>query len=572
MNLIQRLNIQGRFTDISRRFPVVLVFALITTLTLILMIDDNTGKIFRWPVSGFLGFLAALSWSLYSEANQIVKKNFWFGVATIILLTGVYFYIMPDTLNPDFNCFWFWTLGLSIILHLLVSLAPYVHRYEKTPFVNYNIGLFTGWMKSALFAILLFTALSLAILALDQLFDIQIKGIIYFKLFILVTGLLQSTLFLSEIPENYDDVSAPSGKSAFQIIVFYIFIPVTILYGLIIYAYAGRVILTSHQMVKWTYVMILWYFGVGLLAWLCAAYFDDHLQKQYPLLFRKWFFPFSILPVILLFVSVYNNIDNSGIKEEYYLSGFIAFFIALIVIFYLKWPSKDLRVIPALAILFCGAIFWSGPFSICAVPVKNQQKKLIIELEKSGLIQNNTITVDTLKAYMDTDGLINQKLYYLDTRNALGFLKDYDKNNVFKTSKDSLNMDNILAAFHLNYGPVQNGTYFEYSKELTNSYDISGFDKILPLTSMNDTRINTDYIKVENNFLILYLNGVEVAKIDIIDDIDYLSENQNAINVIDKKAGKYLIKIIVTSASGLKDKGLIKDVSLSGHAFIKIMK
>ncbi len=75
-NLLRKINIQGRFAEISKRFPLVMIFALITTITLILTVEDDSGKIFRWPVAGFIGFLAALLWTLYREAQNFSRKIF----------------------------------------------------------------------------------------------------------------------------------------------------------------------------------------------------------------------------------------------------------------------------------------------------------------------------------------------------------------------------------------------------------------------------------------------------------------------------------------------------------------
>ena len=129
-------------------------------------------------------------------------------------------------------------------------------------------------MQSALFALLAYLALVLAILALDELFNLDVNSIFYFRLFIFITGLVQTTLFLSEIPDKYDESPSEIPKSIFKVIVAYLFIPVTILYAVILYAYFFRLILTDHSMVQWTYIMVLWYLSIGVLTWLLSGYLD----------------------------------------------------------------------------------------------------------------------------------------------------------------------------------------------------------------------------------------------------------------------------------------------------------
>ena len=107
--------------------------------------------------------------------------------------------------------------------------------------------------------------------------------------------------------------------------------------------------------------------------------------------FRKWFFILSIVPLVMLFFSVNNNIEMSGIREEYYYSALGAMIITLIFIYFLISKSKDYRVWPLGGILFCLIAFWSGPFSSCKVPVSSQQKKLVREMEKTGMIKESKV-------------------------------------------------------------------------------------------------------------------------------------------------------------------------------------
>jgi hypothetical protein len=222
-------------------------------------------------------------------------------------------------------------------------------------------------MQSALYSIIFYTALSLAILALDNLFDIKLDGIIYFKLFILVTGLLQTTFFLSEIPDQFYNTEVPAQKSIFKIITSYVFIPICIIYGLILYAYILRVLITGKPMVDWAYVMILWYFVVGLSSWLFSGYYDNAAGNILMSNFRKYFFLFSILPAILLFLSLYKNISLYGIKEEYYLSAAVAIFIAITTIYMIISKIQDKRILPLLLILLSLITFMGGSFSVCNV-------------------------------------------------------------------------------------------------------------------------------------------------------------------------------------------------------------
>ena len=571
-NWLQKINIQGRFAEISKRFPLVMIFALITTITLILTVEDDSDKIFRWPVAGFIGFLAALLWTLYCEAQSFSRKIFITGTLILIILLGIFYMMIPTDFSTGHPCFWLSTIGLSIVLHLLISLIPYTKNYNTSHFISYNVTLFNSWMQSALFALLAYLALVLAILALDELFNLDVNSIFYFRLFIFITGLVQTTLFLSEIPDKYDESPSEIPKSIFKVIVAYLFIPVTILYAVILYAYFFRLILTDHSMVQWTYIMVLWYLSIGVLTWLLSGYLD-HGDKSYVSVFRKWFFILSIVPLVMLFFSVNNNIEMSGIREEYYYSALGAMIITLIFIYFLISKSKDYRVWPLGGILFCLIAFWSGPFSSCKVPVSSQQKKLVREMEKTGMIKDGVLVVDTLMPYQDSAGIITNTLYFLENRNALGYLKEYDKNNLITSSNDSITSSDIIKSYGLNSFLPSVNSYKEYTHPASNTYDIKGYDLMIPITNWDDGSLNDDYARIDKNQCILFIDGKKQGSFDLSTFSINLLDHPEKPNIIEMKFGKYELKMILTNASGTLNNrtgGSLENLNINGYALLKI--
>jgi Domain of unknown function (DUF4153) len=573
MSFFSQLNLSGRYIEIIKRFPVVIFFAVATTFTLLVLIDDTTkGDIIRWPICGFIGFLAMLNWSLAKEAYKLSRLIYWIGVGVIIAALGVYYFMIPTDFDVTVSCFWYFTVGLSLILHFLISIIPFLKTRNNHAFTAYNVHIFISWMQSALYSIIFYTALSLAILALDNLFDIKLDGIIYFKLFILVTGLLQTTFFLSEIPDQFYDTEVPAQKSIFKIITSYVFIPICIIYGLILYAYMLRVLITGTPMVDWAYVMVLWYFVVGISSWLFAGYYDNAADNTLMSKFRKYFFLFSILPAILLFLSLYQNISWYGIKEEYYLSAAVAIFIAITTVYMLVSKIKDKRVFPLLLMVLSLETFMGSSFSICKVPVRSQQKKLIHDLETRGIISGGVIQIDTSRTYSDTNGIVSNKLYYLQSRNALGYIKQFDKNNLIKIPADSISAYHLQEIFRLDrYTSMVDekvwNVYFSSKKPV----DIVGYEKIIPVKYINESNEITDYIALTNEGQInLYINKADLGRLDVNNDIFGLSNHPDGSNIVESNLGEYKIRIIVESASG--EKTLDKTTVTSLQAIVLIKK
>jgi Domain of unknown function (DUF4153) len=572
MSFFNQLNLSGRFLEIIKRFPVVIFFAVVTTFTLIWLIDNNTqGDIIRWPMCGFIGFLAMFNWSLMKEAYKLTQRIYWIGVGVIMAALGVYYFMIPPNFDEKSSCFWYFTIGLSLILHFLISLLPFFKTKNNAAFTAYNIHIFISWMQSALYSIIFYTALSLAILALDNLFDIKLDGIIYFKLFILVTGLLQTTFFLSEVPDDFYNVEIPAKKSIFRIITSYVLIPICIIYGLILYAYIFKVLITGKPMVDWTYVMVLWYFVVGISSWLFSGYYDNAADNTLMSKFRKFFFPFSILPVMLLFLSLYKNISVYGIKEEYYLSAAVAIFIALTIIYMMVSKIRDKRILPVLLILLSLVTFMGGSFSICNVPVISQQKKLINELKARGIISNGVIQVDTTRTYSDSNGIISNKLYFLGSRNALGFLKEFDENNLIEKAADSINAYDLQELFRLDrYTSMVDQNVWNVYFSSKKSVDIIGYEKIIPIKFNKEVNGAMDYVIISNEGqLILYMDNKEIGKLDVNNDIFAMSNHPDGSNIIESNVGPNRIKIIVESASGENINNKISVTSLQAIVLIK---
>lgn len=357
-----------------KRFPVVITFAVLTTLALIFLIDDTENDLLRWPIAGYIGFLLVLNWSVFAESFAITTKKYWIGLAILMIILAIYGYFIPSSLTAHTSCFWYFTLGLSLILHLLCSVVPFFKTYDTRQFVNYNINIFLAWIRAAFYALVVFIAMGLALVAMDQLFEISITPIYYFRLFIFLTGIFQVAFFLSDFPDDFYQ-SNREHSPVFKVFVNYVAIPVTIVYGTILYAYTLRLLL-GYEMVEWVFVLCIWYFVVGILTWLFSLYFEDFEDNQWMTWFRKWYFMFSTPILILMFMSLYHNYQVDGLKEEGYMGTAIAIFAFIISIYGIIKRPIDLRAFPITLMGMCAIVFWSGKFSICKYPIISQQQKV----------------------------------------------------------------------------------------------------------------------------------------------------------------------------------------------------
>lgn len=571
MSFITSLNVHGRFIEIIKRFPVVIFFAVVTTFSLIWIIDNNVGDSFKWPVCGFIGFMAMLDWTIGKEAYRLSVRLYWIGVLMIMILLGFYYYMIPSDFEEKPTCFWFFTIGLSICLHLILCLIPYIKTKNNAAFTTFNVSLLIAWIQSALYSFIFYIALSLAILALDKLFDIKLEYMVYFKLFILVTGLIQSLFFLSEIPNDFFNTELPATRSIFKIITSFVFIPITFLYGIILYAYMVRVALTEHILVEWTFVMVIWYFVVGLLAWLFAGYYDNEGDNNLLAFFRKWFFRISLLPLCLLFISLYRNIEISGITTDFYLVAMLAFSLGLILIYLIVNPSgADKRMIPFIFLLFTILSFMGGPVSVCTLPVTNQQKQLIRQLTDIGIIKENKIVIDTSQNYPDSNGIISRNLYYLESMGALGFITQFDGDHLIKTPADSLSSYELTELFRLNrYNKSANDEFWDAYFTIQATVNLTGYDRMIPQKNEIGEFSSTDFLLIDSKGQgRLFIGGTEIGSVSMKNDLYQLSLRPDSSPVLEYSIQSYKIKLVVESANGENKNGEIKISAVRGLVFL----
>ena len=193
-------------------------------------------------------------------------------------------------------------------------------------------------------------------------------------------------------------------------------------------------------------------------------------------------------------------------------------------------------------------------------------------MEKAGIIKDGSFVTDTTQNYTDSTSSIQNLLYFLESRNAIGYLKEYDKNNMIKPPADSLKAFDILEVYRLNTYFPSTGTFKEYNHPKNNTYDITGYDQIIPIFNFDEGQIKEDYIIINESNCILFVDGKNQGQFDLSSFIIDLSNHPQNSNIIEKEFGNYRLKLIITNASGMKKDyagNALENVNISGYALLK---
>lgn len=562
MSFFNNFKIGDRFLEVLKRFPIALFFAIATSFALVVFIDDHEHDILRWPIAGYIGFLAVFNWNIYAESYSLSKRAFWIGMVILMLLLVIYGYFIPSELTIKSSCFWYFTIGWSIILHLLCSIIPFFRTYDRGYFVNYNIQIFWAWIRAALYALVVFMAMSLALVALDQLFEINISSINYFRLFILLTGIFQVSFFLSDFPDNFYQ-NQRDHAPIFKVFIGYVAIPITLVYGLILYAYVIR-LLMGYLMVEWVFVLCIWYFVVGYLTWLLSLYFEGFEDSKWMEGFRRYYFIFSVPVIILMLLSLIHNIGNEGIREEFYMASAIGLVAFIILIYQIIKRPSDLRVFPYVLMVVTGFTFWSGRYSVCRYPMIDQQNMLLRDLTEAGLIQNNVLLWDSTKVYNIEGQAFMTRLYYLNDRGGLDFIKAIDKHHLL--DHQDIYGSLIKATTISNGSAFQNS--FSFTSINTSAIDIQGYQKLLDIKSFkNDASV--DYALIQDDFLEVVVDKRLLYKGNLADVLYPLCIKNPKTIAFDLQSEYGELKVIISNVAvnSVEDKNHI--IELSGLVLIR---
>lgn len=475
------------------RFPLTLVSA---TLGVIVSIDliENPG-IDISHLRPKLLMVTAMGLPLFTSLVFFGESRKWNNLKIQLLqavgafaLVG-YFFSLPEMLTTEpWQVFRY---GLLIIgLHFLVSFLPYMGTNQTRGFWQYNKSLFLRFLTAALYSAVMYTGLAIALASADHLFGMNIDSKLYFKLWIVISGVFHTWLFLAGLPNNLDELNSvddyPTGLKVFTQ---YILLPLVALYLFILYAYEAKIIVTWNWPIGWVSNLVLWYSVVGIFSLLLLHPLKDRAENKWIAKFSKWFFRALIPLVALLFLAILRRISDYGITENRYIVMAMAIGLSIVVLYFIFSKVRDIRIIP---IVICCIAFLSafGPWGAFSVSLKSQQNRL-----ESMLIENNLLSDGVIQKSSENIPIENRRemssiISYLTKWHGAESLSDWIDDSTINEI-DSLSYysksEKISAAFGFNLvgglGNSSSSEYFNFNTPKNKPLEVSGYDYVLELHS-----------------------------------------------------------------------------------------
>lgn len=372
-----------------KRFPEVIVTSVIGSLAMLFFVEYEHAHSVQQQWVGNIVLTCVIGLSLLVGVKLLVERlqvaariKLLLRAIPLLFLVGYYF-SLPKEIEQMVVIR---SLLLALAFHCFVAVAPYLRKGEANGFWQFNKTVFLQIILSVLYTAVLYLGIVLALLAIKNLFGVEIKDRRFFELWVLLVGIFNTWFFLSGLPNDYEqleqDCSYPKGLKVFTQ---YVLLPLVSIYLLILYVYLIKIIALWKLPVGWVSVLILSFAIAGILSLLLVHPLRAEENESWLKHFTRWFYRLQFPLVGLLFVAIGKRLSQYGITEERYFILILAFWLLGISLYFLISRKKNIRFIPislgALALL---ASF--GPWGCFSVSKNNQLARLKHFLEKEQLL------------------------------------------------------------------------------------------------------------------------------------------------------------------------------------------
>jgi hypothetical protein len=328
------------------------------------------------------------------------KKGSFILLGVGILMLGLFFRgVSSAIVGHDISQIWVYRFFMwNGAFHLLAAFCTFYILRETNGFWQWNRNLFLGFLLAALYALVLYAGLAIAIVAITQLFNIDVDEKIYAKLWVVIALMFQPLIFLGATPRPIqrlqEDVSYPNGLRIFTQ---YILLPLVVIYFLILYVYMGKIIVQWNLPKGWVSYLIISFSVSGILSLLLLHPLIEKEEYSWVRWVNRLYY-FLLIPLVgLMLISIGIRIQQYGITPNRYIILVLAIWLGLLSLYFTFFPKRNIILIPiSLAVL--GVFCSFGPWGIFEASINSQMRILEQTLKQNHLFQNGKFVVrpDTL--------------------------------------------------------------------------------------------------------------------------------------------------------------------------------
>ncbi|GGH13984.1 DUF4153 domain-containing protein [Pedobacter zeae] len=500
MKLPSLQQLYSGFINVIKRFPLQFIFAVAATICscYYIQISDYRyhseqneileGHLLKAIAILNLALTLVLALDLISERNQYQPAKKWLLRLGGILMSAIlYFSLDPVNYSADlYRIFLF-----AFAFHLLVAFAPFIGHEKMNGFWQFNKTLFLRFLTSALYSAVLYAGLAIALVAINGLFNADIRWPTYMTLFAIITAGFSTTFFLAGIPTDYklleQDQSYPKGLKIFAQ---FVLIPLVTIYLAILLIYELKIAVQWQLPKGLVSSLILGYSVFGILSLLLVYPVKDTEGNNWIRLFSRFFYIMLIPLVVLLLLAVWKRVGHYGITESRYILTALALWLTGITIYFLFSKKQNIKVIP-ISLCIISLLATYGPqsaFSVSKFSQLSRLKTIMKSREKEDVKERPAV----IRYLVYTHGLKTLQPF---TKKDLGKIEEkIDNSNNYRYTMRMNKVDTALAIFKVKgdktYDPGVNITLQNDENQVLN---VKGYDYLIELDGYPGEKVTRLY-------------------------------------------------------------------------------
>lgn len=500
MKLPSLQQLYNGFLNVIKRFPLQFIFAVAATLCWCYYIhisdyrdySEQNENLKDHLIKGIailnLALTLLLALDLISERNQYaVKKKWLFRLGGLLICVLLYFSLDPTNYSADlYRIFLF-----AFAFHLLVAFAPFIGQDNVNGFWQFNKALFLRFLTSALYSAVLYAGLAIALVAINGLFNAEIKWQTYMILFAIISAGFSTTFFLAGIPTDYklleEDQSYPKGLKIFAQ---FVLIPLVTIYLAILLVYELKIAVLWELPKGLVSSLILGYAVFGILSLLLIFPVKETAGNSWIKLFSKFFYVMMIPLVVLLLLAVWKRVGHYGITESRYILTALALWLTGVTIYFLFSKKQNIKVMP-ISLCIISLLATYGPQSAFSVSKYSQLSRLkrIMGSKKKDDIKEKPAVIRYL---VYTHGL--KTLQPFTKRDLSKIEEKIDATNSYRYSMRMNKVDTALAIFKVK-GDLEydHGVSITLQNDENQVLNVKGYDYLMEMNGYQEKKITRLY-------------------------------------------------------------------------------
>lgn len=510
------------------------------------------------------------------ERNKKIHAAVLFSLGSLLVVLFFLFFSKDNNTPsvPYLYRYFMWNIGF----HLAAAFCTFFQWEEENGFWQWNKSLFLRFLLATLYAAVLYGGLALAILAVSELFNIKINERTYGYLFVVIAAFFQPLMFLGGIPQPIDalqdDREYPRGLRFFTQ---YVLLPLVMVYFVILYAYAGKILIEWNLPKGWVSYMIMAFGIAGILSLLLIHPWIRNEQHKWIAVVNKWYYILLFPLVILQAVAIGVRVSDYGITPNRYIIIMLGLWLGIMAVYFTFSKGKNIIAIPTSLAALC-LLCSFGPWGIFSLSINSQYKRLENILTETHLLDKGKLVA--LSPGNKADSIMLQKSHQVSS--ILMLLTDLEATQKFQSwipqewAKDSLvdkngRVDNDKLGEKLGVdlngyyaGPISQNDYlsatYDESMSTASGLDVSGYNRVAQVYLNSEyPEQTTDYI-AKNNKLFVKKDDTVVDSLELTVFFSYMLAEK------DKQQTNYLNKLDPTKANipGIREsKFVIRQATLN---------